>query len=78
MKIEEVIIVLEHRLNLGIEGNVYFAERLALQKAIESLRKCEIYRDFIEKIAGGVYDSPMITHDEIRSDAIEILSKELK
>ena len=38
MKIEEAIKFLEHRLNLGVEGEVYYAEREALKLAIEALK----------------------------------------
>ena len=42
------------------------------------LEKLARYRNFIEQIAGRVYDSPYIPHEEIVSDAQEILSSELK
>ena len=42
------------------------------------LDKIDQYRSFIEQIACGKYDSPSISHEEIRSDAIDILAEELK
>ena len=42
------------------------------------LDKVDQYRRFIEQIALGMYDSPSISHEELRSDAIDILAEELK
>lgn len=39
MKIEDALTILKHRLSLGVEGNVYFAERTALEVAIKSMEK---------------------------------------
>lgn len=39
MTIQEALNFLKHRLSLGVEGNVYFAEREALRVAINVLEE---------------------------------------